>query len=104
MNTKIYTAPCFRNVPVYHTSGIQDWLSRSTDAKRDVQEALQKFMLLDWGKTCAEDILINSKHLRTYEDLLAVYPTSDGDIYIIANGDENAKAYSNITILLPGEY
>lgn len=95
--------PRFNGVPVVQTEGITK-LAKTDSNKKEIDAALRKFLALDYGDTCDEDVRINNKHIKRYDEIVALYKLTAGDIYIIADGSCDQNSYSVITILLPGEY
>lgn len=95
---------CFQGVPVYQTEGVVKLSSEGDDKQKEVNAALQRFLKYDWGDTVAEDVIINNRHLKVFEEIVAVYniPSGGTTIFIVADG--NGKEYYAITIFLPGEY
>ena len=65
-----------------------------------IDRALARHAVGDWGELCGEDVQLNNKALQTGDRLLSAYRTSDGDKFWIIT--EAEREYT--TILLPSEY
>ena len=73
---------------------------RSARFKADVQRAMSQYKRGNWAKTDSQDKKMNDWAAEGGESrILAVYPTVEGDIWIITERDRSAT-----TILFPNEY
>jgi hypothetical protein len=82
------------------TRGVDHKARESDLFQREVMDALKKYKRGDWGKTDRQDAKMNDAALKSGDDrILAVYPTSEGDIWIITEWNRSAT-----TILFPHEY
>ena len=87
---------------LYATSGVADKMSKDRDFARYVHAAVSRYILCDWGDTCAEDKKSNNYAVQNGERILAEYRDpkhSDWRIWIITEWDRSAT-----TILFPEEY
>ena len=96
--------PRLATASVLVTSGIHAKMSANKKFQQEVLLALVKFEVLDWGDTCRSDAKANALCLETHDRLFAVYNTSEGRIYIIADATMADKPYQTITVLFPIEY
>ncbi|MBQ9764389.1 MAG: hypothetical protein IJV92_08550 [Phascolarctobacterium sp.] len=65
--------------------------------------SVSKFLRLNYGDTSPEDIVVNDDALKYKDRVLAVYETTKGKIWIIAESD-NSIEYNIITVLFPDDY
>jgi hypothetical protein len=86
------------------TAGIHARMRDDPQFHMEVVIAVTKFEMLDWGDTCQTDAQTNEICLANHDRLFAVYHTSVGKIYIIADAVKNDKPYETITVLFPSEY
>ena len=93
----------FDKAKIYFSMSIAQMIASSIDFSKEVTTAISRFKRLDWGDTSPEDVLVNDDALNHIDRVLAVYNTSMGKIWIIAES-ENGNEYTVITILLPADY
>lgn len=99
------------------TQGINHAMEESPSFKFSVKIALDKFKKNDWGKTCKDDSEMNFMALEQNEQVLAVYDSTQGDIWLVTNfyprkyyaeafGEPSSQAelLPVTTILFPCEY
>jgi hypothetical protein len=68
--------------------------------EEEVQQALQRHVMGDWGDLTAEDKKSNDQALQTGERLLSAYHTANGTkFWIITEADR-----SSTCVLLPDDY
>ena len=67
---------------------------------QEVMSATSKFLCLDFGETSPEDIIVNNDALKYKDRILAVYETTKGKIWIMAES-ENKVEYTIVTIFFP---
>ena len=71
---------------------------RTLNSKREVDNAFRKYMRGDWG--ISKDKRMNNQAVKNGDDrIMGVYPTSEGDIWIITEWDRSVT-----TMLFPSEY
>ena len=93
----------FDRAKIYKTRAIDEASKESNIFSREVMTSLSKFLRLDYGDTSPEDIVVNDDALKYKDRVLAVYETTKGKIWIIAESD-NAIEYNIITVLFPNDY
>lgn len=82
------------------TRGVADMMEKNPQFSKDVTVAFVKYQKCDWGITCEEDAEMNNEAVKNGNDrILAVYQTSEGEIWIITEWDRSCT-----TILFPSEY
>ena len=84
---------------VYITRGIDAAIQESLVFGLEVWQAFQRYLHMDWGDLCQEDLDQNVRALVNGERILALYATSRGRIYIITEWDRSVT-----TILFTDEY
>ena len=68
--------------------------------EKEVQQALQRHVMGDWGELDEEDKKANDQALQTGERLLSAYRTANGTkFWIITEADRSVT-----TVLLPDDY
>ena len=68
--------------------------------EKEVQQALQRHVMGDWGELDEEDKKANDQALQTGERLLSTYRTANGTkFWIITEADRSVT-----TVLLPDDY
>ena len=82
------------------TNGIWSKAEGNTKFTSELNEAVKKYINCDWGDTCKSDWKLNDDAVKNGNDrILAVYKTSEGNIWIITEWDRSVT-----TILFPSEY
>jgi len=82
------------------TRGIAAACENNEAFTKEIYEAFNKYVLCDWGDTCAEDCALNDSAVKNNDDrIVAKYKTSAGNIFIITEWD---RSYT--TILFANEY
>lgn len=81
------------------TRDVSNLMAKDAEFKKDVMNALQKYMKGDWGITYEEDKQLNDEAINTGDRILAAYMTEHGKIWIITEADRSAT-----TVLFPDEY
>ena len=89
----------FKLGQVVMTKGIASALEEDENFAMEVNTALAKYQLGDWGVTCDEDAEMNDVAVQVGERILAVYETYKGNIWIITEWNRSVT-----TILFPSEY
>ena len=80
------------------TRGVAHKARENREFGREVQDALRKYVRGDWGKS--KDKRMNDQAVKNGDErIMGVYPTDEGDIWIITEWDRSAT-----TILFPSEY
>ena len=93
----------FDRAKIYKTQAIDLASKESTAFSREVMTSISKFLRFDYGDTSPEDIVVNDDALKYKDRVLAVYETTKGKIWIIAESD-NAIEYTHLTVLFPDDY
>ena len=93
----------FDKARIYFSMSIAQMTASSLEFSKEITTSISRFKRMDWGDTSPEDVLVNDDALKHIDRVLAVYNTSMGTIWIIAES-ENGNEYTVITILLPTEY
>ena len=93
----------FDRAKIYKTRAIDLASKESTVFSREVMTSISKFLRLDYGDTSPEDIVVNDDALKYKDRVLAVYETTKGKVWIIAES-ENAIEYTILTVLFPDDY
>lgn len=88
---------------IYNTRAIDEASKESEIFSREVMTSVSKFLRLNYGDTSPEDIVVNDDALKYKDRVLAVYETTKGKIWIIAESD-NSIEYNIITVLFPDDY
>ena len=84
--------------PLGQTVATRNALSRLT--AEDVQNALTRHVVGDWGEVCPEDWQENELSLREGFRLLSVYRSNAGEkFWVITEADRSAT-----TVLMPEDY
>jgi hypothetical protein len=95
---KVLTAGKFELGRVVQTRGVNHKSRENPQFKRDVDNAFRKYMRGDWG--ISKDKRMNDRAVKNGDDrIMGVYPTSEGDIWIITEWDRSVT-----TMLFPSEY
>lgn len=85
---------------IYQTNRIFEACKTDWKFYQEVVHALSKFLVNDWGDTCASDKKLNDIAIKYKNDrIVAKYITSRGDIFIITEIDCTTS-----TILFADEY
>ena len=93
----------FDRAKIYRTRAIDEASKESNPFSREVMTSVSKFLRLDFGDTSPEDIVVNDDALKYKDRVLAVYETTKGKIWIIAES-ENGIEYTHLTVLFPDDY
>ena len=93
----------FCGVAIYKTNGVDTACKLSKTFEKETVIAISKFLRLDYGDTSFEDLVVNEDALKHFDRVLAVYETSKGKLWVIAES-ENGKEYTTLTVLFPYEY
>lgn len=96
--------PRLATASIMVTAGIHTRMAQDVQFHKEVVIAVTKFVMLDWGDTCPTDVEDNEACLNNHDRLFAVYYTSAGKIYIIADAVKKDTPYKTITVLFPSEY
>ena len=72
---------------------------RASKFKNEVRRALRLYKRGNWGKSDSNDKKVNDNAVKTGQRIIAVYPTVEGDIWIITE-----RGHYATTILFPNEY
>ena len=68
--------------------------------REEIDLALQRHRVGDWGEVCEEDAATNDRAVRKDLSIMSVYKSKGGtEFWIITEGDRSVT-----TILLPDEY
>ena len=73
--------------------------AQNREFHQEIGRAISQFLRGKWGNICQEDELQNDYSLLNEQRIVAVYPTSQGEIWIINESDRSLT-----TILFPSEY
>ena len=90
----------FDKARICKTESISLATQKSKTFSQEVMTATSKFLRLDFGETSPEDIVVNNDALKYKDRVLAVYETTKGKIWIMAES-ENKVEYTIVTILFP---
>ena len=90
----------FDKARICKTETIDSATKESKTFSKEVMTATSKFLRLDFGETSPEDIIVNNDALKYKDRILAVYETTKGKIWIMAES-ENKVEYTVMTILFP---
>lgn len=93
----------FKNAKLLQTAKISRKSEEVDKFKAEVIIAIGRFFNNDWGDVCESDKSTNSEAIKYYEMVVASYETSEGDIFIIAESDNN-QCYNRLTICFSDEY
>ena len=93
----------FCGVAIYKSNGVNIACKLSKTFEKEMVIAISKFLRLDYEYTSFEDAVINEDALKHFDRVLAVYDTSKGKLWVIAESD-NGKEYTTLTVLFPYEY
>lgn len=93
----------FDKARIYFSMSIAQMTASSLEFSKEITTSISRFKRMDWGDTSSEDVLVNDDALKHIDRVLAVYNTSMGKIWIIAES-VNGIDYNVITVLLPSEY
>lgn len=93
----------FCGAAIYKTNGVDTACKLSKTFEKETVIAISKFLRLDYGDTSFEDVVVNEDALKHFDRVLAVYETSKGKLWVIAES-ENGKEYTTLTVLFPYEY
>lgn len=85
----------------YMTRGINGAIADSTEFAIEIDKAIKRYLVCDWGDLGAEDKQLNDDAGKApgSDRILARYNTSKGGVYIITEADA-----STTTILFCSEY
>lgn len=92
----------FDKARICKTESINLATQKSKTFSKEVMTATSKFLRLDFGETSPEDIVVNNDALKYKDRVLAVYETTKGKIWIMAES-ENKVEYTIVTILFPSD-
>ena len=82
------------------TSSIDLAIINDSVFNHEIKGSLERYMNHDWGETSEDGVELNNDAVINNDDqILAVYNTSRGDIWIITEWDRSVT-----TILFPSEY
>lgn len=84
---------------LYKTCGIESIISTDSKYMNELVKCFERFIQLDFGDLCEDDVKSNLNAIKYGERILGSYMTSHGKIYIITEADR-----SSTTILLAEEY
>lgn len=91
------------NAKSYQTKAIAEKATASELFKMEVIIALGRFYRQDWGDIANEDVEVNNTAVKYRDFILAAYETSEGKIWITADGTQE-KEYKIVTVLFPSDY
>tara|TARA_Y100000310_G_scaffold23381_1_gene22354 strand:- start:1126 stop:2241 length:1116 start_codon:yes stop_codon:yes gene_type:complete len=92
------TAGKFRLGRLVQTRGVAHKARENDEFGREVMDALRKYQRGDWG--ISKDKRMNDAAVKSGDErIMGVYPTVEGDIWIITEWDRSVT-----TVLFPGEY
>lgn len=84
---------------VVMSEGIEDLVNKDSMYKLEVGKCLNRHHNGDWGCVSKEDALMNDTAVEIEEQIMSVYSTSEGRIWIITEHDRSVTS-----VLFPGEY
>lgn len=93
----------FQKAKVYQTRGIANEAEGDRKFKGEVNQALHKFFIGDWGIVNDEDKQANIEALQYFDRVLGAYMTSKGKIWI-SGESHNGTYYDIVIVLFPKEY
>lgn len=67
----------------------------------EVMDALDRYMDMDWGLVSPDSKELNDEAVKNDDSILAVYPTTKGEIWILTDWEENSP---HTTIMYSDEY
>ena len=97
-------SPLLIGANVVVTAAVHHKMEGNPAFSQEVAITIFRFQSLDWGDTCREDRKTNEESLRTGDRLFAVYNTTGGRIYVIADAVDPGQPYRLITVLFPSDY
>ena len=75
------------------------------DPQSFLEGILDKHFAGDWGKTCAEDKVVNEDAMKTGARLMSVYSTEKGTkVWVITDAGWKERHHEVTTVLLPEDY
>lgn len=80
----------FETGSIYLSRGVNSAVLKDRQTASDLNSALERYLVKDWGDLCPEDKESNETALLDGGRLLAKYATNSGDIYIITEADRSA--------------
>ena len=84
---------------VIRTSGIVHTMECYEKFAREIDSCIGKYWSANWGDTCASDSKMNDKALRNGHRIVALYKTSQGNVFIISD-----HGHVVTTVLFADEY
>ena len=84
---------------IYMTIGICNVIEKNKNYINELMNCLKKYIALDFGDLCDEDINLNFEAIKCNARILGSYNTTNGKIYIITEADR-----SGTTLLFATEY
>ena len=84
---------------VVMSEGVEDLVNKDSMYKLEVGKCLNRHHNGDWGCVSKEDALMNNTAVEIAEQIMSMYSTSEGRIWIITEHDRSVTS-----ILFPSEY
>lgn len=84
---------------VYRTRDIDYLIDEHPDYANELIKCFEKYLTMDFGSLCEEDVKANLDAIKYNERILGSYSTTYGKVFIITEADR-----STTTILLAEEY
>lgn len=84
---------------VVMSEGVEDLVNKDSMYKLEVGKCLNRHHNGDWGCVSKEDALMNNTAVEIAEQIMSIYSTSEGRIWIITEHDRSVTS-----ILFPSEY
>lgn len=84
---------------VYRTRGIDYLVDEHPDYENELIKCFERYLTMDFGILCKEDIKANLEAIKYNERILGSYITTYGKVFIITEADRSIT-----TILLAEEY
>ena len=81
------------------TVNIAATIEKDSEFQKEINNSLEKYTKGDWGDTCEEDCELNDEALETNDRIVALYKTSQGNVFIITEADRSVT-----TVLFASEY
>lgn len=90
----------FKLGQVITTAAVNERIQEDEDFRREINEALDRYCNMDWGKLGEDDCQMNNDAVVNGDNrIFAAYETAAGDIWIITEWDRSAT-----TVLFPSDY
>lgn len=93
----------FVNAKLLQTKKVANKASTSEKFKAEVIIAIGRFFNNDWGDVCNADKVSNEEAIPYYEMVVALYETSEGDIWITGESSDKHN-YDKVVIAFPDDY